>query len=256
MNLEPVLQRTAEKDSLVSAIRLLDTAEGDLSEEHVRLFVFRDEKQIRHQIYALPEIKQSLHAFLKDVRHGSVLDAVLELLGIGSVQFLISPGGRKLPFELSLGEAQRPFVVTHFEVCPRMLSAVAYLLYTGEPPEVLPCFSDRKEIARAMLAAVGDYPSLFRPSIVRHYSRLVQEELMTPDAGFGKDDVIGNARRFHGLGLLRHIAGIVAPGEWIWSLVPDTADQPPELNELVIRARACADDSGWIDPALVAGLFA
>jgi hypothetical protein len=196
-----------------------------------------------------------LHGLLPEIRHLEVLDAVLKLLAIDAVPRIVDVENNELRLERRLVIPHPPFVVVKFDVPRRMLSAIALVLYTGTPLDTSSCFPNRKEIALAMLVALGDHSRLFPRALRRHYLPIIREDILG-DPDFGPDVVIEHVARFHRLGLLREIAEIVPPEKWIWAIIPRLSQFGREIHEFVLRACAIAGENGSIPRDSLPQIFA
>jgi hypothetical protein len=132
------------------------------------------------------------------------------------------------------------------EVNGRMLAALACLLYTKISPETSMCFQEKADVAKAMLAAVGDHLNA-----VEHYREVIREEVVMRAEGFGVEVVARNVCRFWRFGLLGEVGRIVAPELWIGAAARALRDvDDRKIHQAVLFACAQEEEGRPIDPVL------
>ena len=218
---EPLIREGSPPESLVSALKLLNMSSSPVLDSMVSKFLFSDRKKMEEKVRTCPDLKIMLHVFLREISHRSILNAVLDLLGLFSVHVILDRKQNKLGFDPHFSIAERRFNWIQFDVDPDMLAAVAFLLYTGSAVSGVPKFFNRRKLALSILAALGDFPNIFSLEIVDAYRTFLQEELLSRPVDNLNEIIVGNFVRFYRLGLLKQVVQCSNPPLWLGSVLPD-----------------------------------
>jgi hypothetical protein len=212
LNIESLLREESPASDLIEGLRLLNMVGID---SIISSFLESDVPRTIAKIRAAPIVKSLLHEFLPEIRFFPLLQGVVRLIGFDSISVLVDRKGNELRFDSTSSVTQRSFCRVEFDVSPRLLFAVAYILYTNAAPEGVPAFFNSREVAQAALAAMGDYPQLFGLELVRAYRLFILREMVDQEGVISNAVVVKNFVRWFRLGLVADVARRSDPGKWI-----------------------------------------